>query len=206
MSGQLVLVRHPVQTRADLADDYLALYPAENLLESQLAASRDAIFGWASERFVRKQSQLGQPAYLYRFDHTYPAATNADLDAFHASEVPFVFGSLNDTPTYWPKVPDTVEQRALANKMLDYWTSFARSALPRATKSPDWSPFSNQHSYMVFDGNATLKTERDSAMYGLHEQIMCRRLMSGKQSWNWRTGSSAPALPAEHKMCELQHK
>jgi para-nitrobenzyl esterase len=85
----------------DLAGEYLKLYPSSNMEESILAGTRDAIYGWTAERLVTKQAALGQPSYLYLFDHGFPAADNAGLHAFHASEVPFVFGTLNRTPAYW---------------------------------------------------------------------------------------------------------
>ena len=49
----------------DLAADFLKLYPAANYPESILATTRDALYGWTAQRLARKQTQLGQPAYLY---------------------------------------------------------------------------------------------------------------------------------------------
>ncbi len=47
------------------------------------------------ERLVRKQAALGLPSFLYLFDHGYPGADAAGLHGFHASELPFVFGTLD---------------------------------------------------------------------------------------------------------------
>ena len=81
----------------DLAEVFLALYPSDNIDESMLAATRDALYGWTAERLARKQTILGEDAYLYLFDHGYPAADKAGLHAFHASEIPYVFGTIHDT-------------------------------------------------------------------------------------------------------------
>ena len=62
--------------------------------ESIRATTRDALYGWTAERLARKQAALGAPSYLYLFDHGYPAADDAGLHAFHASELPFVFGTI----------------------------------------------------------------------------------------------------------------
>lgn len=71
----------------DLVDDYLRLYPADRDLEQNgMDSTRDAVFGWTSERLVRKRSALGQPSYLYYFSHSYPSADAAGLTGFHASE------------------------------------------------------------------------------------------------------------------------
>ena len=78
---------------ADLADAFLKLYPSSTLQESIFATTRDALYGWTAERLVRQQTALGQHAYLYLFDHGYPAADSIGLHAFHASELPYVFGN-----------------------------------------------------------------------------------------------------------------
>jgi para-nitrobenzyl esterase len=185
----------------DLADAYLQLYPGEDLEQTRLSASRDVVFGWASERLVRNQAAIGQPSFLYYFDHDYPAAAAADLTAFHASEVPFVFGTIDATPPSWPAIPDTAEERRISDAMLDYWTSFARSGAPVAEGGPNWTPFSEGSSFMHFDRAAVLSADFMPGMYELHERVMCRRRQDGRQSWNWRSGSTAPPLPAPTPQC-----
>lgn len=185
----------------DLAETYLRLYPPADLEQTQLAASRDVVFGWASERLVRKQAAIGQPSYLYYFDHDYPAAAAADLTAFHASEVPFVFGTLDGLPAWWPAIPDTAEHRGVSDAMLDYWTSFARIGRPTARNGPDWEAFASNRAAMTFGKAPVLSRQFMPGMYDLHEQVMCRRRQDGAQSWNWRSGSLAPVLPASTAAC-----
>lgn len=185
----------------DLADTWLQLYPPASPEQTRLAASRDVVFGWASERLVRSQSAIGQPSYLYYFDHDYPAAAAADLTAFHASEVPFVFGTFGGTPAGWPAIPDTAEQRAISDAMLDYWTSFARTGRPTAKAGPDWDVFAANRAAMTFGKAPVLSRRFMPGMYELHEQVMCRRRQDGSQSWNWRSGSLAPAAPRPTAAC-----
>src|SRR5690606_6977235 len=135
------------------------LYPAGDLEQSQLAAARDVVFGWASERLVRKQAAIGQDAFLYYFDHDYPSAAAANLTAFHASEVPFVFGTFDAIPAGWPAIPDTPGERQLAGAMLDYWTSFARSGRPSASDSPEWEAFAPGGAYMIFGDTPRLSKQ-----------------------------------------------
>src|SRR3546814_15664394 len=52
----------------ELADAFLARYPAKTIEESMLAATRDAMYGWTSERLVSNQAALGQGAFLYYFE------------------------------------------------------------------------------------------------------------------------------------------
>ncbi|MET0308709.1 MAG: carboxylesterase family protein [Sphingomonas sp.] len=185
----------------DLADSYLKLYPPRDLEQMQLAATRDAVFGWTAERLVRKQAALGQPSYLYFFSHSYPSELAADLAAFHASEVPFVFNTAANTPAGWPRIPDTAGERKFAAAMLDYWTSFARNAAPAATGAPAWKPFSAGGAYMAFADMPNLARSFMPGMFELHEEAMCRRRASGTQSWNWRIGSIAPELPQAVTQC-----
>lgn len=187
----------------DLADDYLRLYPPRDLEQTQLAATRDVVFGWASERLVRKQAAIGQESFLYYFDHDYPSAAAADLTAFHASEVPFVFGTFEAIPAGWPAIPNTPRERQLADAMLDYWTSFARSGGPSATNGPAWESFAAAGSYMTFSETPRLSRQFMPGMYELHEQIMCRRREAGTQSWNWRSGSIAPVIPGPTPRCPM---
>lgn len=188
----------------DLAETYLRLYPPRDLQQTDLAASRDVVFGWASERLVRKQAAIGQPSYLYFFDHDYPSAAAADLTAFHASEVPFVFGTFDATPTWWPAIPDTPEQRIISDAMLDYWTSFARGGQPHARNAPAWRRFSQDRAYMAFNTAPALQRQFMPGVYELHEEVMCRRRLSGAQSWNWRSGGTAPVLPPAASQCSMQ--
>jgi para-nitrobenzyl esterase len=179
----------------DLADAFLRLYPTADYKESILATTRDALYGWTAERMARKQTALGQPAYLYLFDHGYPAADDAGLHAFHASELPFVFGTLDRTPPHWPRIPATPAERALSDAMADYWTSFARDGRPVAGNAPAWASFGASESYMHFTDTPHPETKLMPGMYALNETVMCRRKATGKTGWNWNVGLYAPKLP-----------
>src|SRR3546814_18273413 len=101
-----------------------------------LATPRDAMYGWTAERLVRNQAALGVPAYLYIFDHGYPAADHLGLHAFHASELPYVFGTAARTPPRWPKVPNYSADLKLSEAMRGYWASFARPPSPTPPGQP----------------------------------------------------------------------
>ncbi|MEG3145568.1 carboxylesterase family protein [Sphingomonas sp. RT2P30] len=185
----------------DLAEAFLRLYPTASYKESILATTRDALYGWTAERMARKQTALGQPAYLYLFDHGYPAADDAGLHAFHASELPFVFGTLDRTPPHWPRIPATPTERALSDAMADYWTSFARDGRPVAGSAPAWPSFGASESYMHFTDAPHPETKLMPGMYALNEAVMCRRKATGKTGWNWNVGLYAPKLPPAAAGC-----
>ena len=179
----------------DLADEFLRLYPASDIGESILAASRDALYGWTAERLVRNQTALGQRSFLYLFDHGYPAMDAAGLHGFHASELPYMFGRLDRTPPRWPRIPETAEEARLSDIMVDYWTSFARTGAPRAVSGPEWTDFADVGAWMVFGETPALAVDPMAGMYALHEQAMCRRRARGDVAWNWNAGLISPSLP-----------
>lgn len=179
----------------DLADEFLRRYPSTDLQESIYAALRDAMYGWTAERLARKQAALGQPSYLYFWDHGYPAADDSGRHAFHGSEIPYVFGTMERTSSVWPKAPQTPDEKRLSDAMIGYWSSFARSGCPRATGMPDWPRYNSAAAFMAFTDAPTPSQRLLSGMYDFHEAIVSRRRASGTQPWNWNVGIAAPVLP-----------
>ena len=185
----------------DLAGAFLKLYPSANAEESILATTRDALYGWTAERLVRSQAAIGQPAYLYLFDHGYPAADKAGLHAFHGSELPFVFGTADRLPAAWPKIPQTSAETALSDAMIGYWTSFARSGAPTAAGAPAWPRFGPSEAYLHITDAPRPDDHLLPGMYALMEETVCRRRENGKLGWNWSVGLASPPMPAPSKAC-----
>jgi para-nitrobenzyl esterase len=185
----------------DLADTFLSFYPADDMAQSMLATPRDALYGWTAERLMRTQTARGQNAYLYFFDHGYPAADDADLHAFHASEIPFVFGNADKTPPRWPAIPDTPTEHALSDAMMSYWLSFARSGVPTAEGQPDWPAYGRTGAYMDFAEGPVPRERLMPGMFELHETVVCRRRAAGGIPWNWNFGVISPPLPPAAPGC-----
>ncbi|MGA2050078.1 MAG: carboxylesterase family protein [Terracidiphilus sp.] len=186
----------------DLADEFLKLYPSTNMPESILATTRDALYGWTAQRLVRKQTALGQPSFLYFWDHGYPAADSAGLHAFHASELPYVFGTFEGTPPLWPKIPPTPQEAKLSDAMIGYWTSFARAGKPQAANEPDWPAFGSTGSYMAFEDVPKPSDHLLPGMYEFIEETVCRRHATGEIPWGWNVGLWSPKLPAQQVQCK----
>lgn len=178
----------------DLADEFLRLYPSAQLQESIYATTRDALYGWTAERLVRNHEAIGQPSYLYLFDHGYPAADAAGLHAFHASELPYVFGNADRTPTLWPAIPSTAEESRMSAAMLAYWSSFARDGVPTAQDEAAWPRYGKTAAFMDFGATPQASTELMPGMFELHEEAVRRRRATGEQPWNWNVGLVSPPL------------
>ena len=186
----------------DLAGAALEHYPSRDIDEAMLAATRDAMYGWTAERLVRKQGEIGQPGFLYIFDHGYPAADQNGLNAFHASELPYMFGNLDRISEFWPAPPDTAEERALSEAMIGYWASFARDGAPVAADQPAWRPYGADEAYMYFaDTPHGADTDLLPGMFELHEEVMCRR-RAADVGWTWNVGVIAPPLPPQVPECQ----
>jgi para-nitrobenzyl esterase len=136
----------------DLADAYLKLYPSTDLAESMLTPPRDALYGWTAERLVAKQTALGAAGLSsICFDHGYPAADAAGLHGFHASEIPYVFGTRRPHAAGLAQDPGRPRRRAgLSDAMGGYWTAFARDGVPSAAGQPAWRPYGEDRAYMAF--------------------------------------------------------
>jgi para-nitrobenzyl esterase len=180
----------------DLAPAFLKVYPSTDIAGSMLATLRDAIYGWAAERMVRRQSEAGQPAFLYIFDRCYPAAASQDLCGFHASELPFVFGHVGKQtwlPPNWPRPDDTVDQ-SLSDAMIDYWTGFARTGVPAHAGLPDWQAYSDGEAFMRFGDEAIPGKNPVPGMFELQEEVVARR-RAANQPWFINVGVAAPVIP-----------
>ncbi|MFX7556104.1 hypothetical protein ABTJ70_18920, partial [Acinetobacter baumannii] len=72
---------------------------------------------------------------------------------------------------------------------------------PVARGAPAWPAFAPGDTAMALADAPRPSPNFMPGMYALHEQVMCRRRLSGVQSWNWRTGSTAPVLPEGSPNC-----
>jgi para-nitrobenzyl esterase len=136
------------------------------------------------------------------WDHGYPAMDDPGYHAFHASELPYVFGTFDTLPPIWPKIPDTAVEHAMSDALIDYWTSFAKTGKPTAANQPDWPRFDGNQAYMHFAATPQPQTEVHPGMYPLYEEVMCRRRAAGNLAWNWNAGLAAPVLPPKVPGCE----
>lgn len=180
----------------DLAPEFLRLYPASDIKGSTMAAIRDAVFGWSAMRIVRDEAKAGKASYLYFFDHGYPAAQALGYEAFHGSELPFVFGDVGKEavlPPNWP-VPEGAKETALSDAMMDYWTSFARNGVPTAQGQPDWPAYASRKSYMDFAETPEPSTDLMPGMFELDEEVTQRERRAGNQAWLGNVGVAAPVL------------
>ena len=185
----------------DFATRFLDLYPATDIEESMLATTRDALYGWTAERMVRDQTTIGQNAWLYLFDHGYPAADEAGLHAFHASEIPFTLGNTDKITPNWPQIPDTPSEREFADKLFSYWVSFTRGETLAPVGAPAWPAFGREGNVMVFTDRFTRRSGGMGPAFALQDELVCRRAADGSLSWHWNVGIASPENPGPQPSC-----
>jgi len=187
------------------ADAYLAVYPGADPKADVMASVRDGLYGWAAQYAVRRAAAAGQPAYLYFFRHSTPAERERDLAAFHASELPYVFGQVGASAPLgpnWPKPPLTAGEARLSDAMLGYWASFVRTGAPAAPGAPAWPRFTaGRPGYLDIGDQPVARLGIQPAAYGWADALVAERLRQGRE-WRYNIGFSA--FPAQDPSARAQ--
>jgi para-nitrobenzyl esterase len=178
------------------ASEYLAVYPGVDPKEDVMASIRDGLYGWAAQNLVRQQAVMGQPAYLYFFRHATPAERARDLAAFHASELPYVFGQVGPSAVLgpnWPRLPLTAAETQLSEAMMAYWTSFVKDGVPKAVGQVDWPRYtSQQRSYLDIDERPVAAENLKADAFAFDDVLVMTRR---QQNRPWRLDIGFSAFP-----------
>lgn len=122
-----------------MADEFLKLYPAANDDEAALqnnASVRDnsriSTYLWGAEwRLANKQ-----PVYTYFWTHAQPGPSHDRRGAFHGSEIPYVFDSLDAV-----KLPWSAADRQIADAMSSYWANYIKTGNPNGPNLAPWPAY-----------------------------------------------------------------
>lgn len=124
-----LIIAFPVSP-AEVPDSLREAYAgdrAEDERSLRLAMFTDG-FGAAPARWFAAQASTRAPAYLYYFSYLPIARRGLQRGANHASEIPYVFDSLEKIPGRAPLLTDS--DRAMATLMHGCWINFAKSGSP----------------------------------------------------------------------------
>jgi para-nitrobenzyl esterase len=89
-----------------------------------------ALYAWGRQRVGQTRS----PVYAYLWTHPEPGPTADRYRAFHSSEIPYVFRTLDASP----ERPFGPADRKLSLQVSSYWLNFVRTGDPNGAGLPAW--------------------------------------------------------------------
>ena len=135
------------------AADVQALYPAKDDAQAWTsldALARDrglaAMYFWAQER-ARKSRH---PIYAYLWTHPEPGPEADRYGAFHSSEIPYVFATLDTARRPFEKA-----DRGLAEQLGGYWVNFVKGGDPNGKRLTTWPKFTDEQKQILELGDRT---------------------------------------------------
>lgn len=135
-------VTAPVET---IVAEYRRRFPAYTPADIFFAATSDGRSWRPMLEEAEALARAGHSAFVYQFDFASPV--EPARGAFHALDIPFVFGTLAGSPA-----GTGADARAVSAAMQDRFVAFARTGAPNAPGLPHWPAYSpRDRATMIFD-------------------------------------------------------
>lgn len=115
------------------------------MVSPEMTKAEDSPLYRGSIAFSKKLQELGRkPAYVYYFTRDLPGDQQG---AWHSAELWYMMGTLDRCWRPWE-----AGDRALSERMLDYWTNFMKTGDPNGAGLPEWKPCTEEEpAVMVLD-------------------------------------------------------
>ena len=158
---------------ADMADEFLKLYPATTDAAAQKAqaeSNRDqalvSLYLWSKQRAQTAKTK----AFIYFWDHTLPGPDASQYGAFHTSEVPYFMNTL-----YMSDRPFADADREIADTMSSFLANFIANGDPNGKGLPAWPPASNKPEVMeIGDKNEPIPAASNAARFAFFEKYLAK--------------------------------
>ena len=139
------------RTETLLAEQFDLMFPGQGTQLSQVfhssdvdpwdraplaAYMADVMFTEPMRTWADSMGKVSSPAYVYWWSNPSRIVGYGELGAFHAAEIPYVFGRFDSFAGLAFEVTD--RDRQLSRIALDLWTNFAKNGVPAAGGLPTW--------------------------------------------------------------------
>lgn len=116
-------------------------YGVKNGTTRGLNIASDVGFRMPSVWFAEGHNAVA-PVYLYRFDYASPLMKMLLVGAAHATELPYVWGTLGAPQDMTLKLGGAKTAKAVSKRIRTRWVNFAATAKPSgAPGQPEWTPY-----------------------------------------------------------------
>lgn len=154
----------------DLEPGIIAEYPDFPKQKGGMEIARDAGFRMPSIWVAEAHSKVA-PTWMYRFDQAPPLMKLLGIGASHATELPYVFGTLPDKLSEKKalqfRLGGLKEAKQISRRMMARWLSFARTADPVTVDSETgqdlaWPRYDElSRSTLIINGTDTIENDPD---------------------------------------------
>ena len=122
-----------------------------------LSIASDVGFRMPSVWFAEGHNNVA-PVYLYRFDYATPVMKLLLVGAAHATELPYVWGTLGAPQDMTLKLGGVKTAKAVSRRVRTRWVNFAATAKPAGLPGePEWTPYQ--------------ETDRACLIIGAHDRV-----------------------------------
>ncbi|MGI9125625.1 MAG: carboxylesterase/lipase family protein [Mycobacterium sp.] len=130
-----------------------------------LSIASDVGFRMPSVWFAEGHNAVA-PVYLYRFDYATPIMKMLLVGAAHATELPYVWGTLGAPQDMTLKLGGAKTAKAVSKRIRNRWVSFAATTKPTgASGEPEWT------SYQATDRACLIIDHRDRIVHDVDADI-----------------------------------
>jgi len=162
-----------------LAKEFDEVYPVkstDDIAPALMHVGRDNGLTLQMRTWARMVTAAGRKAFLYQFTRI-PQSPNANAwGAFHAAEIPYVFGNLR-----FPTVTYTETDRSLSATMSSYWVNFAKTGDPNGKGLPRWAAYDpDSEPYLDLGDPVQLKHHLLKAQLDFLERAQNARLSTSR--------------------------
>jgi para-nitrobenzyl esterase len=140
------------------AEQVAELYPIQNPAQPAMAIANllgDKLFNCPMGVDARSIDAHGVDVYRYYFTQPIESGFLASYGTAHGAEMPFIFGAAVEDSYFLGE-----NDAELSEKIIGYWTRFARTGNPNTAESFAWESFkSDTQSYLTLENDMRIQTD-----------------------------------------------